>query len=41
MFIHDILIYLVIIGLCIVFSIVLDIYKFYKTHTNKNRRSKK
>ena len=40
MFIHDILIYLIIIGLCIVFSIILDIYRFYKTYTNKKRRIK-
>ena len=37
MFIHDILIYLIIIGLCIVFSIVLDVYESYKEYVNKKR----
>lgn len=37
MFMHDILIYLIIIGLCIVFSIVLDIYESYKTYKNKKK----
>lgn len=37
MLIHDLLIYLIIIGLCIVFSIALDIYESYKTYKNKKK----
>ena len=37
MFIHDILIYLIIIGIYIVFNIVLDIYESYKTYIIKKK----